>query len=148
MVLPLLLVIMFGSFELGNYFMNQHTLVKAVRDGARYAARQSFSNYSSCSGSPSGTVTGDTQNVVMTGVMSGGTIITPNIKASDVTVTTSCMTTAQGETMSGIYDGRAGGAQIITVSATVDYRPVISSFGFTGIGLKLNAASQAAVSGI
>ena len=148
LVLPLLLVIMFGSLELGNYFMNEHTLVKAVRDGSRFAARQSFANYTSCSGSPGGTVVADTKNVVMNGVLAGGTIITPNIKVADVTVTTSCMTQAGGQTMSGIYNGRASGAQIVTVNATVDYRPVISAFGFTGIGLKLNAASEAAVSGL
>ena len=39
LVLPLLLVILFGSLELGNYFMNEHTLIKAVRDGARFAGR-------------------------------------------------------------------------------------------------------------
>jgi hypothetical protein len=56
LVLPLLLIILFGSLELGNYFMNEHTLVKAVRDGARFAGRQTFTNYTSCSGSPGGTV--------------------------------------------------------------------------------------------
>ena len=90
LVLPLLLVLLFGPLELGNYFMNQHTLVKAVRDGARFAARQDFTNYTACSGSPGGTVVADTQNVVMNGVLSGGTVITPNIQASDITVTTSC----------------------------------------------------------
>ena len=77
LVLPLLLVLTFGPLELGNYFMNQHTLVKAVRDGARFAARQDFTNYTACSGSPGGTVVADTTNVVMNGLMSGGTIITP-----------------------------------------------------------------------
>lgn len=148
LVLPLLLVIMFSCFELGNYFMNEHTLVKAVRDGARFAARQSFTNYTACTGAPGGTVVADTRNVVMNGYLSGGTIITPNIEASDIDVETSCMTTAGGQTMSGIYTGRTGGAQIVEVRATVDYRPVISAFGFTGIGFTLNAASQAAVAGM
>lgn len=148
LVIPLLLILMCGPLELGNYFMNEHTLVKAVRDGARFAARQSFTNYTSCSGSPIGNVVADTQNVVMKGLVAGGTIITPNIQAADVTVTTSCMVTAAGQPMTGIYQGRANGAQIVTVTAIVDYRPVISAFGFTGIGLKLNATSQAAVSGI
>ncbi len=147
LVLPLLLVTMFSSLELGNYFMNEHTLVKAVRDGARFAARQSFTNYTACNGSPGGTVVNDTRNVVMRGYLSGGTIITPNIEADDIDVTTSCMTTAGGQTMSGIYTGRTAGAQIVTVDATVNYRPVISAFGFTGIGFRLNAASQAAVAG-
>ena len=147
LVMPLLLLLMFSSVELGNYFMNEHRLTEAVRNGARFAARQSFSNYTACSGTPGGTVESDTRNVVMNGYVSGGTVITPNIQASDVTVSTSCMTSAGGQTMTGIYTGRANGAQIVTVAASVNYRPVLSAFGFTGIGFKLNAKSEAAVAG-
>lgn len=150
LVTPLLLALMFGAAELGNYFMNEHTLVKAVRDGARYAARQSFSNYTSCSGSPGGTVVDDTKNVVMYGYRSGGSsLLTPNIDADDITVTTSCTTSAGGQDMEGIYSGRAGtGAQIVTVSATVDYLSVWGAFGFSGAGKQLNAEAEAAVTGI
>lgn len=147
MVLPLLLMLMFGGLEVGNYFMNEHTLVKAVRNGARFAARQNFTNYTDCS-----TVTtamrDNTRNVVMNGILSGGTIITPNIDASDITVSTSCATTVDSETMTGIYFGRATGAQVVTVQAVVDYRPVVGLLGFDSVGLRLNASSQAAVAGI
>lgn len=146
LVLPLLMVILFGCLELGNYFMNEHRLVKAVRDGARFAARQDFTNYPDCS-TVSTTTRDATRNIVTNGVMSGGTIITPNIQPTDVDVTTSCATSAGGQTMAGIYTGRTTGAQIVTVSARVNYRPVLAIAGFTGIGLTLNAASQAAVSG-
>ena len=152
LVIPLLLTILFGSIELGNYFMNEHTLVKSVRDGARFAARQSFINYTSCSGEPGGTVVADTKALVMNGALSGGTIITPNIEAADISVTNSCKLEV-GEAgsevpMTGIYTDRPTGAQIVTVSATVAYRPVLAAFGFTGIGLNLNAASQSAVAGL
>ena len=155
LVLPLLLIILFGSLELGNYFMNEHTLVKAVRDGARFAARQGFTNYTSCSGSPGGTVVADTRNVVMNGYLSGGSIVTPNVQASDISVTASCKSTAGGQTMSGIYAGRdlngdtQNDALIVTVSASVSYRPILSSaFGFSGVGMSLNAVSEAAVAGM
>ena len=152
-VLPLLLLIMFGSAELGNYFMNEHSLVKAVRDGARFAARQGYTNYTACSGSVGEPALTNTKNVVMRGYLTGGTIITPNIQAADISVTTSCATTAGGQAMTGIYLGRsiggvATGAQTVTVTASVDYIPILSSFGFSGIGLQLNASSQAAVAGI
>ena len=147
LVLPLLLLIMFSSLELGNYFMNEHRLAEAVRNGARFAARQSFSNYTACSGAPGGNVVSDTRNVVMNGYLSGGTVITPNVQAADVNVSTSCLSIAGGQTMTGIYAGRPGGAQKVTVAASVNYKPVISAFGFTGIGLKLNAKSEAAVAG-
>ncbi len=158
LVLPFLLVILFGSVELGNYFMNEHTLIKAVRDGARFAARQNFDNYTGCSGEPSGTVVSDTKNIVMNGYLSGGSAITPNISASDVTLSVSCHSTADGQDMLGIYRSRFGGtcdgsvangcAQVVTVTASVPYRFILGSFGFSGIGKTLNASSQAAVSGI
>ena len=148
LVLPLLILIMMGSFELGNYFMNEHSLAKAVRNGARFAARQPFTNYTSCSGEPGGTVAADTRNVVMRGYMSGGTIITPNIEATDIDIETSCSTVAGGQTMGGIYTGRTDGAQIVTVTASVDYRPILGVSGFTGVGFRLNAESEAAVAGL
>jgi Flp pilus assembly protein TadG len=158
LVIPFLLAIMFGSVEIGNYFMNEHALIKAVRDGSRFAARQNFTNYTGCSGAPGGTVVDDTRNVVMNGYLSGGSVITPNISAGDITLTVSCAATAGGQNMLGIYRSRFGGtcggaaasgcAQVVTVSATVDYRSVLGSFGFSGVGMTLNASSQAAVTGI
>ena len=147
LVLPLLLILMFGSIELGNYFMNEHTLSKAVRDGARFAARQSFDNYPDCS-APSTTLRDNTRQVVMTGYLeSGGSNLTPNIEADDIDVETSCTTTAGGEDMLGIYRGRTNGAQIVTVKAAVTYRPIVGSFGFNSFGILLNASSQAVVTG-
>jgi hypothetical protein len=46
LVMPLLLTILFSLVEAGNYFYTEHVLVKAVRDGARYAGRQDFSFFS------------------------------------------------------------------------------------------------------
>jgi Flp pilus assembly protein TadG len=147
LVAPLLLVILFGSVELGNYFMNEHSLVKAVRDGARFAARQGFVSFPDCS-TVDGTAQTNIQNVVMYGYLSGTSVLTPNISASDITIATNCSTSGGGQTYEGIYRGRATGAQVVTVSASVPYRTVLGSFGFSGVGLHLNASSQAAVTGI
>ena len=35
LVLPLLLTMMFSTFELGNYFLAEHVVQKAVRDAAK-----------------------------------------------------------------------------------------------------------------
>ena len=149
MVTPLLLILMMGCVELGNYFWNEHTLLKAVRDGARFAARQGFSNYSGCSGSPGGTVVSDTQNVVMYGYLSGSSKLTPNITAGNITVTQSCTTTAGGQTMQGLYRNDTNGAHVVAVVATVTYRPVIAvALGFSGVGYQLYARSEAAVTGL
>jgi len=155
LVAPLLLVIMMGSAELGNYFMNEHSLLKAVRDGSRFAARQSFTWYPNCSGDPDAdNVVTPTKNIVMYGYLAGSAAgsgrLTPNISASDISVTTQCFTgQVGGQTMTGIYDDRTNGAQIVTVSATVNYRSILATaFGFSGLNKKLNATSQAAVTGI
>ena len=152
LVTPLLLIIMMGSFELGNYFMNEHRLVKAVRDGARFAGRQAFVWYDCSAGTiPGGTVVPDTQNVVKTGLYSGGSASLANWTPTTVSVTFTCATTAGGQNMLGIYRSSAGasvGAPIVTVSATVLYQPVLASFGFRGVGFNLNASQQAAVMGL
>ena len=150
LVTPLLLILMMGSIELGNYFLDEHALVKGVRDGARYAARQSFTNYA-CPGStaPGGTVVTDTQNVVRTGQVSGGTQRLP--QAGTITVMMSCNTATGGQNMLGIYRAPSGTtpyAPVVIVSAVVPYTPVMQSFGFRGTGLSLNATQQAAVMGI
>jgi Flp pilus assembly protein TadG len=154
LVAPLLCVILIGSVELGHFMYNEHVLAKAVRDGARYAARQGFTNYD-CSGEPSATVRDNTRELVQTMVLTGGSDRMVNWAATTISVTETCHASATDlasstETMTGIYDELAlGGAPVVTVSATVPYTPVIgASFGFSGIGLNLNASQQAAVMGI
>jgi Flp pilus assembly protein TadG len=154
LVTPLLLTILIGSVELGSYIYNEHILVKAVRDGARYAGRQDFSYYSACSGTPAGTVAAETKALVRTSLRSGGNNRIANISDGDISVTMSCATTATDdasatENMTGIWRGRASGAPVVTVSASVNYTPIIgAAFGFSGRGFRLNASQQTAVMGL
>ena len=39
LILPLLLLLLFGGLEAGHFIWTQHKLTEAVRDGARYASR-------------------------------------------------------------------------------------------------------------
>ena len=147
-VTPLLLIILGGSLELGNYFLDEHVVAKAVRDGARFAARQSFTYYTACTGDPGGTVKADTVNVVRTGLLSGGTDQIGNLGSATIDVTHTCTTTVSGQTMSGIYNGRASGAARVKVEATVPYQSILGSFGFPVTSLNLYAKSEAAVMGV
>lgn len=149
LVAPLLCTILIGSVELGSYFYNEHILTKAVRDGARYAARQSFTLYT-CSGAPGGTVVANTRALVRTSLLSGAADRFPDVSDSDITLSTTCKTTQGGQSMThGVYKGMTTGAPIVKVTAAVDYEPVIgASFGFSGVGIKLNASQEAAVMGI
>ncbi len=163
LVAPLLLIILFGSVELGNYFMDEHTLVAGVRDGARWAARQNFNQYNGCTGTAAdvptpgvnGSVNANTKPIVRKGTLNAAAgDLLPNWNDSNTTftVTMTCITTAGGVTMSGIYGGNSVGssgvAPAVTVTAHLPYFPVLGSFGWSGVGSSLNASQQAAVAGI
>jgi Flp pilus assembly protein TadG len=145
--IPILVALMMGSFELGAYFLAEHKVIKAVRDGARYASRQPFTDYASCT--PSSTLITNTRNVTRTGqVSSGGT---PRLgywtDPNTITVTVTCDTGGSYST-AGIYTGSTQGAPVVTVNAAVPYTPLVGTLGITRASLTLNAHSQAAVDGI
>jgi hypothetical protein len=159
--IPLLLILLLSSLELGNYFLNEHMLQKGLRDGARYAARQAFSNFSTCSGSiptpgVSGSVFENTKLIVRKGSLSSSVNDRlPNWSSATFNATASCSTAAGAETLSGIYSGNKNssgtliGAPIVTVSASINYQPLVGVvFGFSGRGIKLNGAVQSAVMGV
>ena len=146
MVAPLLMFLMLGAMELGHYFYSQHVVVKAVRDGARYASRHDFSNYTCPSTTIGGTVVADTQNVTRTNqVASGGT---PRLAAwtqnNSVTVTMRCDTSGA---YGSFYSGLAG-VPVVMVRAVVPYSSLFSVIGFNSVGLQMQAESEAAVMGL
>lgn len=147
LVTPLLLTLMFGSFELGRYFLDEHVVAKAVRDGARYAARRGFSDYAGCA--VGGDIVDKTRNLTRTGQIATGGIARLPYWTSDatITVTVTCHT-ATAYSGTGIYKGSAIGAPVVTVTAAVPYTPLVGSIGFDTTGFALNAQSQAAVAGI
>lgn len=144
LVTPLLILIMFGAFESGNFFWNQHIVSNAVRDGARYAGRRPFTDYAGCT--PSTGVKNDTNSVTRTGRISGGTPRIANwTDTTTVTVTMpgGCNTTYSG----GIYTNNPGGAPTVTVTATVPYNSLFGNLGFITTNLRMRADAQAAVMG-
>ncbi|MBU0554445.1 MAG: pilus assembly protein [Alphaproteobacteria bacterium] len=144
MVTPLLMVIMFGIFEAGNFFWNEHIVVKAVRDGARFAGRQSFADYSCAAVTNSGVET-SIKNLTRTGDAAGsGDARVSGWINDQVTVSVSC----SGGTTTGIYTGRASGAPVVTVSATVPYNSLFGALGFDTAGLSVSASAQSPVMGI
>jgi Flp pilus assembly protein TadG len=144
LVLPIMLILMFGLADLGNYFMSQHVVVKAVRDGARYASRRGFGEYS-CTAASSDVVT-KTRDITRTGTISGGSarLVTWTDPAS-ITLTVRCDSSG---TYSGIYKGQANGVPVIKVSAVVPYNSLFRHFGITTVTINLNAASEVPVMGV
>jgi len=164
LVTPLLLALLFGSVELGNFFMSEHALEKQVRDGARYASRLALAKTYSCPGAvfADPNARNDIINVTETGAVSGTGF--PRWDASywartcgsdtqTVTVTVSCVskddidTGGTGDT--GIYTALTGNdIPVVTVSARVKYFSALSTLGFNATNLCMTAESKAAVQGV
>jgi Flp pilus assembly protein TadG len=146
--LPIMLGLLFGAFELGNYFMTEHVVVKAVRDGARFAARRPIDpDYAGCTASND--LIEATRNVTRTGQI--GSDGTPRFASWDdpesIDVSATCDNTWSGADK-GIYVTSTMGTPLVTVRATVPYVPLFAQMGLADVTLSLNAESEAAVTGI
>jgi hypothetical protein len=143
LILPLLVVLMFGGLELGYYFYSQHQVVKGVRDGARYASRQSFVELNCDSGTVPGELEIKIQEVTRTGRVSGGTARVPGWINNNITVDIDCT----NGIATGIYVGESS-APTIKIDAQVAYRSLFAGVGIIDDTYTLNASQQAAVMGI
>src|SRR5690348_13218463 len=164
LVTPILLALLFGSVEMGNFFMSEHAVEKQVRDGARYAARLPLAAAYSCPDNvfADPNATNNIINVTKTGAVSGsgfprwdpsfwGRTCTGD--AQTVTVTFSCVhkddIDTEGSGNTGIYTGLNGtDIPVVTVSARVKYPSALGALGFKATNLCLNAESKAALQGL
>lgn len=144
LILPFLVVMLFGGLELGYYFYSQHQVVKGVRDGARYASRQSFVDLNCDTGSVPADVETAIQEITRTGRVSGGTARVPGWENDDIMVSLTCPGTA---ITTGIYAGESNAPQINLV-ASVAYQSLFEGVGIIDSTYTLNASQQAAVMGI
>lgn len=147
LVTPLLALIMLGSGELGRFFYNEHIVIKAVRDGAIYAARQPIDKFNCATGVVDSTVVTNTTALIKTGALSGGTDLTPQSSNGSAlyTLSVSCPTAApDGTTLGGIYANNGGKVPVLTVSASVPYNTIMKGYGF-GTTITLHAKEQAIV---
>lgn len=166
LVAPMLIALMFGSFELGNYFMSEHAVAKAVRDGARFASRLPVSTYSCPAGgadNSAGTFAGGTtslqtqiKNVTRTGSTDGSASprlsywtstqeATAAPSGSPITLTITCRLST---TFTGTFSGMPGNVPVITVAADVHYPSLLGQLGLSATDLRLQSQSQVPVMGI
>ncbi|WP_114226883.1 MULTISPECIES: TadE/TadG family type IV pilus assembly protein [Sphingomonas] len=154
--LPIFTALIFGAAELGNYFYNEHILVKAVRDGARFAARQDINSFTKCASTTStdlGSIYTNTRTIVRQGVLSGGSDRLNRWSDSGFSMSVACSTTAGTTNLGGFYAnvknaaGTVIGAPVVTVTAQVPYQSVLGTLGLTNSSYNLNATQQAAVIG-
>lgn len=144
LILPLLLMLVLGTLEAGNLMWSQHKVTKAVRDGARYAARQNIALLN-CS-TKDATVESNIKLLTRTGQLASTTATPKIVGWSDegVTVTVACNASYTG----GIYTTLTSGAPVVTVAASPDYRSLLGQLGLFNVGGKLRAEAKAAVTGI
>lgn len=149
LVAPMLIFLMFGSVDVGNYFLSEHVVDKAVRDASRYAARLPFTDFDCSSNSMTDPST--VQKLARTGDPAGTIARLPGWTADNMTtVTVNCDTdTTHSYVNGGIYTDfpNGGEAPTVTVSATVPYNSLFGVIGLGSLTLNLNAQSQAAVIG-
>ena len=155
LVTPLLIILMFGSMELGNYFLDQHAVSKQVHDGARFASRMTLASTYNCpamvfedtaattkivnvtkTGSVDGTATGRFGSAFWTPCTTGGTAVAVTLRCVDKTL------------YSGVYTGLGGNIPVVKVSANVAYPSLFGAVGFSTTGLCVRAESEAAVAGL
>ena len=132
MVLPIVLLFLFGIFEYGRYFLTMQLLNNAAREGARYAIThlQPVVLGSTTYGNATSDVTNAVTAVTAGISLSGQTI---NVYASD----------AQGNNL-GTWTGAQAG-QSVTVQITGNYQPALTAFlGLPGtIAVDIKSAMDA-----
>jgi Flp pilus assembly protein TadG len=146
LILPLLMSLLFGFYETGRYFQHVHVVEKAVRDGVRYAARNSFASFPCPSTTIASALVTNTKNLVRTGrVVTGGTALLPYwTNASTITVSMTCNTSGS---YTGIYMNLTGGVPVVQVSVSVPYTSLFGALG-PGSSLAINKVAQSAVLGL
>lgn len=152
LVLPMLIVLMFGGFEAGYFIWMQHKVTDAVRDGARYASRLPIGDF--CDGATAkndATSTADYANIRLltrTGQLAN-TAASPKVAGwtdAQVTANVQC----EKFVNTGIYTDLGNAGPVVTVSAVdVPYPSLLHGLGVRAFAsIKLNATSNAAVIGI
>lgn len=149
LMVPLMVIMIFAGLEGGYYMFSEHKVIKAVRDGARFAGRQQFSIFDCDAGAITDSlVVANIKNVTRTGTIDASAApVVPgwDDNATEVDIDVTCVSSSD---IAGIYSDEASGAPIVTVSAKVPY-PTL--FGPIALGLNdtdLNASAQAAVMGL
>jgi Flp pilus assembly protein TadG len=146
--LPLLVILLFGAFEMGYFFLSEHVVQKSVRDAARFGARLAMTNYPSCTVPSGGTAEQQIRRVARFGNAAGtGTPRLLGWTADNMTTVTIACDNSSSYGTGGIYSDFPDGAPVVTVSATVPYNVFFGALTLGTGTINLNSHSEAAVIG-
>lgn len=147
LILPFVLVLLFGGLEAGNFIWTHHKLVQGVRDGARFASRIEVQQV--CR---NGAVIldadriADIKRITRTGQLTDADARPRIIGWDDAEVSVDVECNAFVDT--GIYRELDERGPLVTVSATVPYPSLFGLFGILGPQYRMTAQSRAAVIGL
>ena len=152
LILPMAFALIFTTMEAGYYFQTEHKAIKYVREGARYAARQSFAYYD-CSGvgafdataTNAAVVEGQIRNVTMTGRVIGGSNRIADWEAGDISIIVTC----DDGYGTGLYAGTEDvKAPVVLVATRFSYTPLVGLLGFDVSQIDVVAQAESAVAGL
>ncbi|NNC52634.1 MAG: pilus assembly protein [Erythrobacter sp.] len=144
LMVPLLLTLMFAGFEAGHYFYTEQQVIKAVREGSRYAGRLGFDAFP-CGGTADATAVAQIQQVTRTGTVTGTNPRVRGMALSDISVTHRCDANFEND---GIFKGTTGGAPVVLVEAEAGYNSLFEALGVIDSSAIVQASSEAVVNGI
>lgn len=142
LMLPLMLTVIFATFEAGHYFYTEQKIIEAVRQGARYAGRLPLASYT-CPATLNGTTVSQIKTVTRTGTVGGTTPLIKDWADGDIDVTLAC----DSGTTTGIYTSNPGGAPVVTVAATAGYTSLFAQIVTGSDATLVRASAQAIVNG-
>lgn len=148
LILPLAVLMLFTTLEAGHWLYTQHQVVKGLRDGARYAARQSFDDVNCRNGTAtiSTAVVDATKEITRTGQLSGGNPRVAGWDAANITVAVTCPVAAEAQT--GIFDAGEPAPQVTVSVANLPYDSLFNGLGVITDSVNLVGEQQAVVMGI
>lgn len=146
LIVPLLLILLFGGIEAGHFVWTQHKLVEAVRDGARYAGRLPLNQL--CNGTTQIASTQTLANIRLmtrTGQLANASAAprVPGWTDQQVTVNLRCgqyVQTGLYAEYAATYPG-AGGPVPIVSATNVLYPSMFNAMGIVAPAARLNASS-------
>ena len=138
MILPMMLVLFVGAFEGGRLFWDYHVLTKAVRDGARFAARLP----ADCSGLINAADVTNVQQLTRTGTIdaSADPVITGWTDNTSISVTATCFDNSS-DAYSGLYEDQDQ-IPLISVRAAITFNYLFAGLIFDDAQATLGAIHQ------
>ncbi len=135
LMMPLLVLLLFGSVEIGYYFYTEHRVIDLARNYSRFAARRVVLSESACPDAAA------VKAEVLARLPLDMPYITDWNTSSDVTIACDSGVTT------GIYESTGRDGPVVTVTTQGTYPTLFTFLGFTDARWTVSATQHAALIG-